>query len=140
MLDLSNFLKWEYWSEGFSGSNALYYTPSLAINEPNFGLLLWIPIVFVLLGSVLNIYKVWADDRNPIKLKASFISSNLITLGILGLSYFLSRMLNFRFLSSRFVMLLLVGYFVIFSYYVLRYFILFFPIEWKYYLKNKNSR
>ena len=138
MLDVSNFFKWEYWSEGFSGASALYYTPSLNINEPNFGLLLWLPILLVLLGSILNIYKIWGDENNPIKLKASFISSNLITIGILGLSYFFSRMLNFRFLSSRFVMLLLIGYFIIFLYYVTRYFVIFFPIEWKYYIKHKK--
>ena len=139
MLDFNNFLKWAYWSEGFSGSKALYYTPPLAMADPNFSLLLWVPIALIIVGSAVNIFKIWADENNPIKKKTSFISSNLITLGMLGLIFFLSRMLNISFLSSRFVMLLLIGYFIVFLYLLVRYFIVFFPVEWKYYQKHKYS-
>jgi hypothetical protein len=140
MVDLGSFLRWEYWTEGFVGSNALYYTPSLSITSSNFWVLLWFFVGLIIAGSGVTLYRLWTDDANPLKKRLSMISSNFITIGLLGLAWFMSRMLNFRFLSGRFVLLGILVYLAIVLFLIARYAILFFPIEWKYYQKHSLTK
>lgn len=137
MFDWGNLLKWDYWAAGFSGENALMYTESLSTSNPNFHILLWSFVSLVAVGAIAVIARIWLDEKNPLKKHLQYLSSNSITIGMLGLGWFLSRMFNFSFLSSRLVLLGLLAYFAVFLAMIIRYFIVFFPIEWKYYKKTK---
>ena len=140
MVDLGSFFKWEYWTEGCSGANALYYPPSLSITSSNFWVLLWFFGGLIILGAGATLYRLWTEDHNPLKKRLSFVSSNMITIGLLGLAWFLSRMLNFRFLSGRFVLLGILIYLLVVLFLIGRYLLVFFPIEWKYYKKHLANK
>lgn len=137
MIEWSNLITWNHYIEGFVGDTANYYAPSLSINSPNFGIYLWFFIGLISIGALASIYRTWADSANPLKERLGYLSSNAITLGLLGLAWFMSRMLNFRFISGRFMMLVWGIYFLVIVFYIIRYLLQFFPIEWNYYQKNK---
>lgn len=139
MFDWGNLLRWDYWAAGFTGANPTNYPPAISIQSPNFWILLGIFVSLAVIASIASLYRIWTDDANPLKNKLGFVTSNLMTISFLGITWFILRMQPAQVISSRFIFLALMIYLVVILYFIVRYLILFFPIEWSYYLKTKNT-
>lgn len=139
MFDWGNLVRWEYWAAGFVESSPTYYPPAISIQSANFWILLGIFVSLVVIASAASLYRIWADEPNPLKKRLGFLTSNFMTIGLLGIGWFLLRMQPAQVLSSRFIFLALMIYLAVILYFVIRYIILFFPVEWNYYKKSQKD-
>lgn len=133
-IDWNKLVSLEYWLEGIAGG-AISSTP---VNEANsFFFYFWLNLfswIFII-GIVIRFSQAFLHDKHPFQNKLPFWGNNAIWFGILGLFWFVSRQIEIGFLGSRLWILSFVIWGLVILGLSIRYFIVFFPIEWAYYKK-----
>jgi hypothetical protein len=137
--DISNLIKWEYWLDAFKGDNPTLTSPVISNTSFFFSFFLYFFSAIAIAGFALVIYKHILPKSHPFKKSGSIITGHLITLGLLGLLWFLCRELSIGLVGSR-LMLLIGGLYTFGAItYFFRVYWFFFAIELKHYrLHNKK--
>ena len=77
--------------------------------------------------------------ENPLKQRLTSWGANIVAMGYMGIFWFLMRQLRVFLLGARFWLLILLVWFLILLYFVVKYFILYFQIEYLYFKQNTLS-
>ncbi|MEI6728954.1 MAG: hypothetical protein WCK98_04900 [bacterium] len=132
-----SFTKLEYWFSGIAGD--LSSTPVIDKGTYFFWFFLSVFTVIFTIGVLLKIVSSYLSQEHPLNLKFNFWGDNIIWIGVLGDVWFLVRQLSVGFLGARFWVILLAIWGLVLFYFIARYFLYFFKIEYLYFQKNGTS-
>lgn len=135
-IDWSKISDAKYWLEGVAGGVSA--TPPLVENGFFFNLFLYLFTSLFVLGICLKISQAFLNDQHPLQTKFPIWSDNFIWMGILGLLWFVLRNIQVGFLGARIWIFAGFIWFAILAYFIVKYFILNWKIEYNYF-KNKVS-
>ena len=133
-VDWSNFLEIQYWVEGIAGSTSV--TPVVEVGSIFFNFFVTLFTVLFGLGLVLLTATKFTKEKNPLDNKLIVWGNNYLWMGLLGLLWFLLRQIEIGFLGSRIWLLVGLVWFIVLCVLQIRYFLIYFPLEWKYFKKN----
>ena len=136
-VDWSKLVDLKYWLEGVAGSSSL--TPVIEKSSPFFWFFLYLFSGILVFGVALRVTQAFLHSEHPFQKQFPTWGNNLIWMGILGLTWFTLRETSVGFLGSRIWLLVGLVWVIVLLYLVIRYFVLFFPLEINYYKKNFKS-
>ena len=140
-IDWSRFTDPKYWLEGVAGGVSA--TPALDRDGFFYTFFLYLFSILFVLGVSLKVSQAFLYDLHPLQKKFPTWSDNFIWMGVLGLLWFILRNIQVGFLGSRIWIFVGLVWFAILMYFILKYFIQNWRIEYKYFktqLASKNSK
>jgi Na+/serine symporter len=133
-IDWSKLVDLEYWLEGIAGSSSL--TPVIERGSSFFWAFLYLFSGMLVFGVALRVTQAFLHSQHPLQKQFPTWGNNLIWMGILGLIWFTLRETSVGFLGARIWLLVGLVWLLVLLYFVIRYFIVFYPLEISYYKKN----
>lgn len=134
------FTKFDYWLAGISGEVSI--TPIVERNSSFFWLFLWVFALIIAFAILVKSITILLNEHHPLNSKLNLWGDNILWIGILGNGWFLLRQLSVGFLGSRLWLVLFFVWFLILLFFIIRYFVSFYKLEYLYYKKhyiNKNG-
>jgi len=132
-INWSRLLDLNYWLDGVAGDTASRTTEVILKDSPNFWFILYFFSFVFIFGVALRTSLAFLHDQNPFQLKFPSWSNHLISIGLLGLFWFLSRQTSIKLLGSRLWIFVFAVWIAYFLYSVVRYFLEFYPLEMRYF-------
>jgi hypothetical protein len=137
-IDWTKLVDLKYWLEGVAGSSSL--TPVIDKGSFFFWFFLYLFSGFLVLGITLRVAQAFIHSEHPFQRQLPFFGNNFIWMGLLGLLWFTLRETSVGFLGARIWLLAGLAWFLVIMYFLIRYFILFYPLEVNYYKKTVKSK
>ena len=136
-VDWSRFSDAKYWLEGVSGGISV--TPALSRDGFFFTFFLYLFSTLFVFGIIMKVSQAFLNDLHPLQKKFPTWSDNLIWMGILGLIWFTLRNIQVGFLGARIWIVLGTFWFLTLLYFVVKYFIQNWGIEYRYFKSQVKS-
>ncbi len=130
-IDWSRFVDLKYWLEGIAGTSSI--TPIISKDSWFFWFFTYFFATFLVAGIVLRVSQAFLHSENPFQKRFPVWGNNLISMGLLGLLWFSLREFSVGFLGARIWLLVGLIWFLVFLYFLIRYFIIFFQLEMAYF-------
>jgi hypothetical protein len=130
-IDWSRFIDPKYWLEGIAGG--ISQTPALTRDGFFFSFFLYLFSGFFVLAIIMKVVQAFLHDQNPLQSKFPTWSDNFLWMGILGLLWFILRNIQVGFLGSRVWILIGLVWFLILAYFIIKYFVINWRMEYKYF-------
>jgi hypothetical protein len=123
-----------YWLEGVAGSTSI--TPVVEKNSFYFWTFLYTFSAVLILGIVLRVSQAFLHANHPFQSKFPLWGNNFMWMGILGLTWFTLRQVSVGFLGARFWLIIGFVWLLFILYFIIRYFVIFWPLEISYFKKT----
>jgi hypothetical protein len=136
-IDWAKLIDLKYWLEGVAGSSSL--TPVIDKSSHFFWFFLYLFSGFLVLGIALRLVQAFIHNDHPFQRQLPFFGNNFIWMGILGLLWFTLRETSVGFLGARIWLLVGMTWFLVVLYFLIRYFVLFYPLEINYFKKTLSK-
>jgi hypothetical protein len=137
-IDWHKLVELQYWVEGIAGNTAV--TPIIDKDSIFFTFFSVLFTSLFAVGIISYFSTRFLNLKNPLISKLKFYGSNFIQMGLLGLVWLLLRQIEVGFLGSRIWLLVGLVWFLTILVLIIRYLIVYYPLEWAYYNKNKNLK
>lgn len=137
-MNWSDLIDWKYWLEGFVGPGATMVAPIVSIKSAAFYGFIIPFVLFIIAGLFITIYSQFLPYNHPFHRRRAILVGHLVTLGFLGLFWFLCREISVAYLGGRFWFLIGSLYTLVFAIYMSLYYKGFYKIELNYYRKHRH--
>ncbi len=127
----------KYWLEGIAGGVSI--TPVIEKGSFFFWFFLYLFSILLFLGIALRVAQAFLHPNHPFQNKFPFWGNNFIWMGLLGFFWFTLREVSVAFLGARIWLLVGLVWFLTIIAFIIRYFIVFFPLENQFYIKTYKS-
>lgn len=136
-IDWARLITLDYWLEGLVGDQKV--TPLIQNNGFIFWFFISLFTGIAVIAIVAKVSRAFIPKEHPLQSKIPWWSDNYLWMGILGITWLILRQIETAFLGSRIWLLVGLLWFGIITYLVIRYFVLYFKLEYAYYLSKKSS-
>lgn len=135
-VDWSRLVELEYWLEGVAGTSAI--TPAVEKDSLFFWFFVNIFTFLFGMGVITLTAQKFINPKHPIHTQLPVWGNNFVWMGLLGIIWFLLRQIEVGFLGARIWLIVGFVWIIILLYLIIRYFVVYFPLEYAFYKKNKQ--
>jgi hypothetical protein len=137
-LDFNKFTRFDYWFEGVIGKSA--DIPTVDISSVYYNYYIYTFIFLVALGVLLTGSRLFLHNQNPLISKFSNWGTQFSWIGVLGISWFTLRQTKVALFGGRFWAIIGLVWLLILLYFIAKYFVFNFKLEYNFYKSQKEKK